>query len=588
MEAREVRRPPIQARSNSDSLQFNRIALAAALIDYEEDSNDASNQPSSRAISSAVLSPYRTLLSPPDARPIGPYCSETSPPPAPQSLSSVSETRLRSLYGGSDNGLGSERSSQIVKEGQGSRSSQVSSSYSMQATTGLESRRGSFQSNYRDTIFSEFQGPLKDEENSEEVLILEKRSNQPKKLRRKSLPPLSRPIMIPPRPKSVDIIPLASSRPRAKSFEASRSLSLSLLPPLELEQDSLSSAIRNPPSLNNLSPGTRSSLPSLLPPTRRLSTSISDYLSFPTLRDEDILPEINPSGLSSSITDFLSTPLSIDGSTTAIDPTRSTSPLEPLLQSPTISSFSPSPRFTSRFDPSMLDLARQEMEGDRVVFSNKEAGSAPRNVIMPTPLSGQPQIPMKKVRVEGPEQDDEPEVEEEAIESGTGEKDQMAETKRPAGRLYGTSLLNMLDERKITNKSKQKQYVPGNDGRRTMMDWKSKEVIIGEVVGGPETVTTQEVADEGVAGGRFMPRAKSTMSIFGPDLLYQRDLERRRVVEEQEMKQLEQEDLEEAEVWRKGMIKEEAKSRKLQKKQNIKNAESKLEGRAVPVVTEGQ
>lgn len=582
MEGREVRiRPPLQARSNSDSLHFNRIALAAALIDYEEDTNNSQQKPTSRAISSAVLSPYRTLLSPPE-RSIGSYFIETSPSIAPQSLSSVSETRLRSLYGGSDNGLGSERSSQRVQEGQGSRNSEVSSSYSVQGTAGLGSRRGSFQSNYRNTVFSEAQGSEKDEENLE-VLIVEKRSNQPKKLRRKSLPPLSRPITIPPRSVSAERIPPVNLRPRAKSFEASRSLSLSLLPPLELEQDSLSSAIHNSPSINSLSSDRRSSLPSLLPPTRRLSTSISDYLSFPTFRDDDISPTIDPLRLSSSTEELLSFPLIFNDSMSLPDSRRPTPSLEPGLRSPTFSSFSSSPRFTSRFDPSVLDLARKEMEGDRVVFTNKEAGSAPRNVIMPTPLSGQPPIIKKKVRVEGPEEQDEPEFEEGLIDVEGGKKGQ-----RPAGKLYGTSLLNMLDERKNTNKSKQKQYIPGNDGRRTMMDWKVKEVVIGEVVGGPENATTSEVADEGIAGGRSMPRAKSTMSIFGPDLLYQRDLERRRVVEEQEMKQLEQEDLEEAEVWRKGMIKEEAKSRKLQKKQNIKNAESKLEGRAVPVVTEGK
>jgi hypothetical protein len=216
--------------------------------------------------------------------------------------------------------------------------------------------------------------------------------------------------------------------------------------------------------------------------------------------------------------------------------------------------------FTSRFDPVMLSYARQEVQNDRPIFLNKDAGALPKIVMMPAPLSGQPWVPVPKPRIEGPESD-----------SSEEEVEEVPRAVRAAGALYGRSLLDVLAERKAATKARQKGYIPGQDGRRSMMDWS------GSAAAAQKLQAESAGMDVPVVGGRTaidrVARSKSAMSIFGPDLIYQREMEKRVELEKQEALEKLVADRIQAEVEEKRRHKAEAKKGK-----NRKAAEMKLSG----------
>ncbi|KAM0755105.1 hypothetical protein T439DRAFT_129192 [Meredithblackwellia eburnea MCA 4105] len=241
--------------------------------------------------------------------------------------------------------------------------------------------------------------------------------------------------------------------------------------------------------------------------------------------------------------------------------------------------------FTSRFDPAMIAAARKEIEKDRPVFQNKEAGGPPKLVLMPAPLAGQPCVPFKPPRPEGP--DPESDVEEVVEGRGEGEGEGEGETGedgepkkpvRPAGALYGRSLMDVLEERQALAKSRQRQFVPGSDGRRAMMDWAVADSPAAAAAVAAKSATTNiNLADIHVEGTTTptssesaarepmkatVPKSRSAMSVFGPDLFYQRDLARRMEMDRLEAEEKEAEERREAEVWERERIKQEKKNRK--------------------------
>lgn len=331
--------------------------------------------------------------------------------------------------------------------------------------------------------------------------------------------------------------PRMSERLRASSLGAIATLNQpSFLPNLFDHSDS-------PLEQSTLRPGLRPHpLRSAYQRRPQSTSSISAFLS--SNPEEAATRSLSPQSMAPSITSGNHAPLSLDQGRRS-----------------SILSTTPS-TFTSRFDPAMLELARKEVEGDRAVFKNKEAGGPPKIVRMPTPLAGQLPTPLKKARVEGPEveiEDEEPEV---------GGIEEVAERKRPPGKLYGRSLLDVLEQRKKATKLAQKQYIPGMDGRRTMMEFKPPAATQGDGEG--------KVAVNEVEVGRKMARSKSAMSVFGPDLLYMREMEVRKAMDEKERLQVEEEDVIEKQMWEKERLKEESKK---SRKQNVSDAQRKLEGK---------
>ncbi|ORY90271.1 hypothetical protein BCR35DRAFT_328901 [Leucosporidium creatinivorum] len=226
-----------------------------------------------------------------------------------------------------------------------------------------------------------------------------------------------------------------------------------------------------------------------------------------------------------------------------------TRPLSSLSMRPTTPA-----TFTSRFDPAFLAAQRQEIEKERPVFANKDAGAPPAVVLMPAPLAGRPRSPPPRIRKEGSES------EEEAEEEETLNDEEILASQRPAGALYGRSLMDVMAERQNLQKSRARHYVSGQDGRRSMMDW-------GDSPAGQKLLAAQGVAmEEGGGGGEGEPlasgaarRSKSAMSIFGPDLIYQRDIERLKVIEAEEAKEREAQEERERIVWEKEREKQEKK-----------------------------
>ncbi|KAK4702661.1 hypothetical protein P7C70_g3561, partial [Phenoliferia sp. Uapishka_3] len=236
-----------------------------------------------------------------------------------------------------------------------------------------------------------------------------------------------------------------------------------------------------------------------------------------------------------------------------------------------MSTFSTTPStFTSRFDPTMLALAKEELAKDRPVFTNKEAGAPPKVVLMPAPLAGRPLVPPKPPRAEGPD----PESEPEELEGEAGEQD--GKKHRPAGALYGRSLMDVLEERALLSKARARQFVPGQDGRRSMMDW-------GKAA--PGEVHLADMALEGSAPEQpgqlaVMPRSRTHMSIFGPDLVYQRENKIRIELDRIEAQEREEQERRDAEVWEREKKKKDAKKGKNSKVVQRLAAEQKLEGRS--------
>ncbi|KAK4049624.1 hypothetical protein OIO90_005383 [Microbotryomycetes sp. JL221] len=182
--------------------------------------------------------------------------------------------------------------------------------------------------------------------------------------------------------------------------------------------------------------------------------------------------------------------------------------------------------FTSRFDPAMIALARAEIENDRPQFVNKDAGAPPKIVMMPAPLAGQPLLPPKKPRVEGPDSD--VDEEEATMHEGHEDQDEEAErAQRPAGALYGRSLMDVMEERRSLVKGQARQYVHGADGRRTMMDYgdtpAARRLMARAAAADGEEFDESFDKDSDVA--RPSNARKRHLSVFGPDLIYQREME---------------------------------------------------------------
>ncbi|GAA5901928.1 hypothetical protein JCM5296_006305 [Sporobolomyces johnsonii] len=242
--------------------------------------------------------------------------------------------------------------------------------------------------------------------------------------------------------------------------------------------------------------------------------------------------------------------------------------------------------FTSRFDPAMIALQREEQLKDRPVFTNPEAGQPPRIVLMPAPLAGRPPSPPRRVRVEGPGSEPESDDDEETEEEEEEEDEEEPKPQRPAGALYGRSLMDVMAERKAHMKAQQRAYVPGQDGRRNMMDWKDSPAAQGALAK-LEGRAEDDDHDDGEkeedlplallpAGGALkkqkekerMVKSKTHLSIFGPDLIYQRELAELRKIEEAEREEREERERIEAEKEEKRREKEERKRAKKAKRKS--------------------
>ncbi|SCZ91359.1 BZ3500_MvSof-1268-A1-R1_Chr1-2g01358 [Microbotryum saponariae] len=201
--------------------------------------------------------------------------------------------------------------------------------------------------------------------------------------------------------------------------------------------------------------------------------------------------------------------------------------------------------FTSRFDPAYIEAQRLEAEQYRPQFANKLAGEPPKVVLMPAPLAGQPlAMLLAPPRAEGPDAPEE--IEDEPVPRERIE--------RPAGALYGRSLMDVMEDKKRTQKSKTKSYVPGADGRRAMMDWRG-------TIAGQEMIAKQQRLSllEGVDQTASLKQARKSM--FGRDLLYERDMELIRAEKAAEEAERLEAEREEQEAWEKFRIREEEKQR---------------------------
>lgn len=249
--------------------------------------------------------------------------------------------------------------------------------------------------------------------------------------------------------------------------------------------------------------------------------------------------------------------------------------LPPFSDDRPLSSFSIAPTpFTSRFDPAMLAIARQEIESERPVFKNKTAGAPPKLVVMPYPLSDRPLSPPPAAREEGPDPESDDEGSIEVLRDDDGNIIQNR-PQRPAGVLYGRSLLDVLAERKAAAKSRARHHNPAQDGRRPMADW-------GDSPAALTLANAEAEADDERIIPLKVPRVMSTMSIFGPDLLYQRDMRTRLAIEKEEALERAEEDRKEAEVWEKERLKQEKKALKRRKYVARDEAARKLEGKTQP------
>ncbi|GAA5855090.1 hypothetical protein JCM8547_002376 [Rhodosporidiobolus lusitaniae] len=270
-------------------------------------------------------------------------------------------------------------------------------------------------------------------------------------------------------------------------------------------------------------------------PSRTVSSSRRGSLDGPASRLSIAIPSGAASGPCSP-----ASPLSPASPSSNIPPRPSTS-------MSLTTSLEPSTLFTSRFDPVFIAQQRAELIKERPQFSNPDAGKPPKVVLMPAPLAGRPPSPVRKPRVEGPSEEGE-EEEEELVE-----EEEEEEPQRPAGALYGRSLMDVIAERKAVQRAQNKAYVPGSDGRRSMFEWKetspAAQFALAKLEGHVEEDEDEEKDDDVPlalvpAGGahlskkadaaRRMPASKSHVSIFGPDLIYQRELARAKELEEEE------------------------------------------------------
>lgn len=260
-----------------------------------------------------------------------------------------------------------------------------------------------------------------------------------------------------------------------------------------------SSALESPPILNEeiaAPPLITSVRLKILERPRVTSTETSSSsLELPVIEPTDSINMIttaeskltNARRRSAGLSSMVSLPLEYDSAA------RSRSSLSPTPLNDYASSGLPSPHFTSRFDPSMQASVRQELERNRPVFMNKDAGAGgkPKVVTMPTPLANAPKNPraIARVRTEGPDPEG-PESESEEEEDVIG---------RPAGALYGRSLLDVLNDRKTAAKSRSRQYTGKSNGpdlvyAKDMEKMKAKEEMEAETK--RKELEAEEVARE--------------------------------------------------------------------------------------------
>ncbi|GAA5888770.1 hypothetical protein JCM6882_002845 [Rhodosporidiobolus microsporus] len=273
-----------------------------------------------------------------------------------------------------------------------------------------------------------------------------------------------------------------------------------------------------------------------------------------------------------------SAPRSSGSATSPTSPTSAAAPRPSTSLSFATGPLEPStPGFVSRFDPNFIAAQRAELLKERPRFANTEGGKPPKVVLMPAPLAGRAPSPPRKARVEGPGSDVDEEEEEEP-EPEEPEKDE-----RPAGALYGRSLMDVMAERKAVQKSQTKAFVSGQDGRRSMFDWKETSPAAQDALakleghGGQDDPEREDDVPLALvpAGGTHLqkhkagrlPASKSTVSIFGPDLIYQRELARAKELDAEERVEREKVEAIEAAKREKERLKEERrKSRGVLKK----------------------
>lgn len=164
--------------------------------------------------------------------------------------------------------------------------------------------------------------------------------------------------------------------------------------------------------------------------------------------------------------------------------------------------------------------------------------------MMPVPLAGRPPPLFKRDRLEGPgEIEIEPVIEVEKLD-------------RPAGKLFGRSLLDILADRQLALKAQQRHYVSQPFEKKDELGSKASLEI--------------EPKNE----SQNIRKSRSALSVFGPDLFYQRDLERVQQIEAEELRLMEEERIEvEATLLEKEKIKQAKKTNKLRSA-----AQRKLEG----------
>ncbi|GAA5898169.1 hypothetical protein JCM8208_000169 [Rhodotorula glutinis] len=221
--------------------------------------------------------------------------------------------------------------------------------------------------------------------------------------------------------------------------------------------------------------------------------------------------------------------------------------------SPTLSRASPG--FTSRFDPLVIAAQRAELAKERPAFVNPDAGKPPQVVLLPAPLAGRPPSPPRRGRAEGPEPEgpsdgtvEEDEEPQQLEDDGDGEDEfedapGLRKPLHPAGALYGRSLMDVMAERRAQLKAQQRAFVPGSDGRRAMFEWQASApapppdaAVVDEAPVDEVPLALMPAGGRGRAPPRESPEKArgARTTIFGPDLLYQRELARAKELEEQE------------------------------------------------------
>ncbi|BGP21332.1 hypothetical protein JCM10295v2_000206 [Rhodotorula toruloides] len=259
--------------------------------------------------------------------------------------------------------------------------------------------------------------------------------------------------------------------------------------------------------------------------------------------------------------------------------------------------------YTSRFDPLVIAAHRTELAKDRPRFANPDAGRPPKVVLMPAPLAGREESLSRREWREGSDSASEGEAVEGGREAEREEEDEEEEAEEvpeglkeplhPAGALYGRSLMDVIAERKAILKAQQRAYVPGSDGRKSMLEWNDSAAGKDAFERlGPAGRDEENLPLALVPGGQAALAAKkaraakvqSTMSIFGPDLVYQREIAQMRELEEVERAEREEREKQEEER----RVSEEARRRKgkLRKGGKRKKGHEGGTGEAAPRVQE--